>query len=109
LQNSCCPSLSEDNGKFSKGMPSSSTTKPGTQQKHDQCRRSILTTFTTTSSTPLIGGSGGYNNGLQALLCNLDALCQKGRLPKRQAVVIFPEVNYELSLVMENVERESWR
>jgi hypothetical protein len=28
---------------------------------------------------------------------------------KRQAVVIFPEVNYELSLVMENVKRESWR
>jgi hypothetical protein len=23
-------------------------------------------------------------------------------MPKRQAVVIFPEVNYELSLVMEN-------
>jgi hypothetical protein len=30
-------------------------------------------------------------------------------MPKRQAVVIFPEVNYELSLVMENVKRESWR
>jgi hypothetical protein len=29
--------------------------------------------------------------------------------PKRQAVVVFPEVNYELSLVMENVKRESWR
>jgi hypothetical protein len=29
-------------------------------------------------------------------------------MPKRQAVVIFPE-NYELSLVMENVKRESWR
>jgi hypothetical protein len=28
---------------------------------------------------------------------------------KAQAVVIFPEVNYELSLVMENVKRESWR
>jgi hypothetical protein len=28
-------------------------------------------------------------------------------MPKRQAVVIFPEVNYELSLVMENVKRES--
>jgi hypothetical protein len=28
---------------------------------------------------------------------------------KRQAVVIFPEVNYELSLVMKNVKRESWR
>jgi hypothetical protein len=28
---------------------------------------------------------------------------------QRQAVVIFPEVNYELSLVMENVKRESWR
>jgi hypothetical protein len=27
-------------------------------------------------------------------------------MPKRQAVVIFPEVNYELSLVMENVKRE---
>jgi hypothetical protein len=25
-------------------------------------------------------------------------------MPKRQAVVIFPEVNYELSLVMENVK-----
>jgi hypothetical protein len=30
-------------------------------------------------------------------------------MPKRQAVVIFPEVNYELSIVMENVKRESWR
>jgi hypothetical protein len=30
-------------------------------------------------------------------------------MPKRQAVVIFPEVNYELCLVMENVKRESWR
>jgi hypothetical protein len=30
-------------------------------------------------------------------------------MPKRQAVVIFPEVNYELSLVMENVKSESWR
>jgi hypothetical protein len=30
-------------------------------------------------------------------------------MPKRQAVVIFPEVNYELSLVMENAKRESWR
>jgi hypothetical protein len=30
-------------------------------------------------------------------------------MPKRQAVVIFPEVNYELTLVMENVKRESWR
>jgi hypothetical protein len=30
-------------------------------------------------------------------------------MPKRQAVVIFPEVNYELSLVTENVKRESWR
>jgi hypothetical protein len=28
---------------------------------------------------------------------------------KRQAVVIFPAVKYELSLVMENVKRESWR
>jgi hypothetical protein len=28
---------------------------------------------------------------------------------KRQAIVIFPEVNYELTLVMENVERENWR
>jgi hypothetical protein len=27
----------------------------------------------------------------------------------RQAVVIFPEVNYQLSLVMENVKREIWR
>jgi hypothetical protein len=27
-------------------------------------------------------------------------------MPKRQAVVIFPEVNYELSLGMENVKRE---
>jgi hypothetical protein len=26
-----------------------------------------------------------------------------------EAVVIFPEVNYGLSLVMENVKRESWR
>jgi hypothetical protein len=30
-------------------------------------------------------------------------------MPKRQAVVIFPEVNYELTLWMENVKRESWR
>jgi hypothetical protein len=30
-------------------------------------------------------------------------------MPKRQAIVIFPEVKYELSLVMENVKRESWR
>jgi hypothetical protein len=30
-------------------------------------------------------------------------------MPKRQALVIFPEVNYKLSLVMENVKRESWR
>jgi hypothetical protein len=30
-------------------------------------------------------------------------------MPKRQAIVIFPEVNYELSLVMENVKGESWR
>jgi hypothetical protein len=28
---------------------------------------------------------------------------------KRKAVVIFPEVNYELSLVMENGKGESWR
>jgi hypothetical protein len=30
-------------------------------------------------------------------------------MPKRQAVVKVPEVNYELSLVMESVKRESWR
>jgi hypothetical protein len=30
-------------------------------------------------------------------------------MPKRQAVVIFPEVNYELCLVMENVKGEIWR
>jgi hypothetical protein len=31
-------------------------------------------------------------------------------MPKRQAIVIFPEVNYKLSLVvMENVKRESLR
>jgi hypothetical protein len=30
-------------------------------------------------------------------------------MSKRQAIVIFPEVNYELSLVMENGKRESWR
>jgi hypothetical protein len=28
---------------------------------------------------------------------------------KKQAIVIFPEVNYEPSSVMENVKRESWR
>jgi hypothetical protein len=28
-------------------------------------------------------------------------------MPKRQAVVIFPEVNYELSLVMENVKERA--
>jgi hypothetical protein len=27
-------------------------------------------------------------------------------MPKRQTVVIFPEVNYELRLVKENVKRE---
>jgi hypothetical protein len=30
-------------------------------------------------------------------------------MPKRQAIVIFPEVNYELSFVMKDVKRESWR
>jgi hypothetical protein len=30
-------------------------------------------------------------------------------MPKRHAVVIFPEVNHELSLVMETVKRDSWR
>jgi hypothetical protein len=30
-------------------------------------------------------------------------------MPKRLAIVIFPEVNYKLSLVMEDVKRESWR
>jgi hypothetical protein len=30
-------------------------------------------------------------------------------MPKRQAVVIFPEANSKLNLVMENVKRESWR
>jgi hypothetical protein len=30
-------------------------------------------------------------------------------MPKRQAVVIFPEVSYKLGLGMENVKRESWR
>jgi hypothetical protein len=30
-------------------------------------------------------------------------------LKRQEAVVIFPAVNYELSLVMENVKRESWR
>jgi hypothetical protein len=30
-------------------------------------------------------------------------------MPKRQAVLIFPEVNYELSLGTEKVKRESWR
>jgi hypothetical protein len=30
-------------------------------------------------------------------------------MPKKQAIVIFPEGNYELSLVMDNVKRESWR
>jgi hypothetical protein len=30
-------------------------------------------------------------------------------MPKGQAIAIFPEVNFELRLVMENVKRESWR
>jgi hypothetical protein len=30
-------------------------------------------------------------------------------MPKRQAVAILPEADYELTLVMENVKRESWR
>jgi hypothetical protein len=30
-------------------------------------------------------------------------------MPKRQAIVIFPEVYYELCLGMENVKRETWR
>jgi hypothetical protein len=34
---------------------------------------------------------------------------QLNAMPKRQADVIFPEATYELSLVMENVKRESWR
>jgi hypothetical protein len=65
---------------------------------------------------------------MKAVLCNLDLLVEDAKmvefsntfkqlnainlkctLPKMQAVVIFPEVNYELSLVMENVKRESWR
>jgi hypothetical protein len=41
----------------------------------------------------------------QASAWNLrPALCQKGRL-----FVIFPDVNYELSLEMEMLKRESWR
>jgi hypothetical protein len=32
----------------------------------------------------------------------LNAINLKCTMPKRQAVVIFPEVNYKLSLVMEN-------
>jgi hypothetical protein len=39
----------------------------------------------------------------------LNAINLECTMPKRQAVVIFPEVNYELSLVMKNVKRESWR
>jgi hypothetical protein len=39
----------------------------------------------------------------------LNAIILQCTMPKRQAVVIFPEVNYELSLVMKNVKRESWR
>jgi hypothetical protein len=39
----------------------------------------------------------------------LNAINLECTMPKRQAVVIFPEVNYELSLVMENGKRESWR
>jgi hypothetical protein len=39
----------------------------------------------------------------------LNAINLECTMPKRQAVVIFPEVNYELSFVMENVKGESWR
>jgi hypothetical protein len=39
----------------------------------------------------------------------LNAINLKCTMPKRQAVVIFPEVNYKLSLVMENVKKENWR
>jgi hypothetical protein len=44
-------------------------------------------------------------------LPKLTVMCglPKCTMPKRQAIVIFPEVNYELNLVMENVKRESWR
>jgi hypothetical protein len=61
---------------------------------------------------------------MKAVLCNLDLLVEdtkwwnfqkpsiecyklKCTMPKKQAVVIFPEVNYELSLVMENEKGES--
>jgi hypothetical protein len=39
----------------------------------------------------------------------LSAINLKCTMPKRQAIVIFPEVSYELSLVVENVKKESWR
>jgi hypothetical protein len=39
----------------------------------------------------------------------ITALVSRHTMLKRQAVVIYPEVYYERSLVMENVKRESWR
>jgi hypothetical protein len=39
----------------------------------------------------------------------LNAINLECTMRKRQAIVIFGEENYELSLVMENVKRESWR
>jgi hypothetical protein len=39
----------------------------------------------------------------------LNAINLECIMPKRQAGVIFPEVNHKLSLVMENVKRERWR
>jgi hypothetical protein len=49
---------------------------------------------------------------LQAIECSIffmAAVNFSWTMPKRYAVVMFPEVNYELSLGMENVKRESWR
>jgi hypothetical protein len=49
------------------------------------------------------------NGGIFNTFKQLNAINLECTMPKRQAIVIFPEVNYELGLVMENVKRESWR
>jgi hypothetical protein len=50
-----------------------------------------------------------YNGGIFNTFKQLNAINLLCAMPKKEAVVMFPEVNYELSLVMENVKRESWR
>jgi hypothetical protein len=57
--------------------------------------------FTVMLPRPMIRMEGNHAYALPS-----ECICT---MPKRQAVVIFPEVNYELSLGMVNVKRESWR